>query len=157
MPDLAIAYLPVADLVPYARNARTHSPAQVDQIVASIREFGWTNPVLIDEAGGIIAGHGRVMAARQMDLPQVPCIRLAHLSAAQRRAYVLADNRLALNAGWDDDLLAAELEAIAELGFGLPVNAGQAAGIGLAFTGISIARSYLLRRAFNRLHVRRAA
>lgn len=112
MPDLAVEYMPLADLVPYARNARTHGPAQVAQLVDSIREFGWTNPVLIDEAGGIIAGHGRVMAAQQLGMDQVPCIRLAHLTDTQRRAYVLADNRLALNAGWDDALLAQELAAL---------------------------------------------
>jgi len=112
MPNLAIEYLPVAHLAPYARNARTHSPAQVAQLVASIREFGWTNPVLIDDANTLIAGHGRVLAAQQMGLYQVPCIRLGHLSPAQRRAYVLADNKLALNAGWDDALLAQELAAL---------------------------------------------
>lgn len=119
MPDLAIEYLPLAGLTPYARNARTHSPAQVAQLVASIREFGWTNPVLIDEAGGIIAGHGRVLAAQQLGIDPVPCIRLAHLTDAQRRAYVLADNRLALNAGWDDALLAQELAALREQDYDL--------------------------------------
>ena len=117
MPDLAVEYLPLTALAPYARNARTHSPAQVAQLVASIREFGWTNPVLIDEAGGIIAGHGRVMAAQQMGMDQVPCIRLAHLTDTQRRAYVLADNRLALNAGWDDALLAQELAQLRDDAF----------------------------------------
>lgn len=112
MSDLAVEYLPVATLTPYARNARTHSPAPVSQLAGSIREFGWTNPVLIDEAGGIIAGHGRVLAAQQLGMAQVPCIRLAHLTDDQRRAYVLADNKLALNAGWDDELLAAELGAL---------------------------------------------
>lgn len=96
-------------LVPYARNARTHSEAQVAQIAGSIREFGFTNPVLIDAADGIIAGHGRVMAARALGLSEVPCIRLAHLTETQRRAYVLADNRIALNSGWDADMLALEL------------------------------------------------
>ena len=96
-------------LVPYARNARTHSEAQVAQIAGSIREFGFTNPVLIDAADGIIAGHGRVMAARALGLSDVPCIRLAHLTETQRRAYVLADNRIALNSGWDADMLALEL------------------------------------------------
>ena len=119
MPDLAVEYLPLAGLTPYARNARTHSQAQVAQLVASIREFGWTNPVLIDESGGIIAGHGRVMAAQQMGLDPVPCIRLAHLTDAQRRAYVLADNRLALNAGWDEALLSQELAALDAGGYDL--------------------------------------
>jgi ParB-like chromosome segregation protein Spo0J len=97
-------------LVPYARNSRTHSPEQVAQIAASIREFGFTNPVLIDDAGGIIAGHGRVLGARAVGLLAVPCLRLAGLSEAQKRAYVIADNKLALNAGWDEDLLREEME-----------------------------------------------
>lgn len=117
MSELEVEYLPLANLVPYARNARTHSPEQIDQLVASVREFGWTNPVLVDEHGGIIAGHGRVMAAQQMGMGQVPCIRLSHLSETQRRAYVLADNRLALNAGWDDVLLAQELADLQDLDF----------------------------------------
>ncbi len=112
-----IEHIEVEALVPYARNSRTHSPAQVDQISASIREFGFTNPVLIGADDTIIAGHGRVMAARQIGLDRVPCIRLGHLSEAQRRAYVIADNKLALNAGWDDAILAAELRAIAADGF----------------------------------------
>ena len=103
-----LEHLPLESLVPYARNSRTHSAEQVAQVAASIREFGFTNPVLIDADGGIIAGHGRVMAARQLGLAEVPCIRLAHLSEAQRRAYVIADNKLALNAGWDEKMLALE-------------------------------------------------
>lgn len=112
-----IERLPVDTLVPYARNSRTHSPEQVAQVAASIREFGFTNPVLIDAEGGIIAGHGRVMAARSIGLEEVPCIRLSHLSEAQRRAYVIADNKLALNAGWDEDLLALELKELGEMDF----------------------------------------
>jgi DNA modification methylase len=108
-----------ADLIPYARNARTHSDAQVAQIAASIREFGFTNPVLTDGENGIIAGHGRVLAARKLGLAKVPVIELAHLTPAQRRAYVLADNRLALNAGWDADLLRLELAELQDLGFDL--------------------------------------
>ena len=104
-------------LIPYARNARTHSDEQVAQIAASIREFGFTNPVLIDGEGGIIAGHGRVMAARKLAMDKVQCIRLAHLTEAQRRAYVIADNKLALNAGWDDAMLALEFKELQELGF----------------------------------------
>jgi DNA modification methylase len=136
MPDLAVEYLPLADLVPYARNARTHSPAQVAQLVASIREFGWTNPVLIDEAGGIIAGHGRVMAAQQMGMDQVPCIRLAHLTDTQRRAYVLADNRLALNAGWDEELLAAELQALDVDGYDMGLTGFGSAEIDRLLAGL---------------------
>lgn len=109
---MQIETVAVDRLIPYARNSRTHSEAQVAQIAASIREFGFTNPVLIDGDGGIIAGHGRVMGARQLGLAEVPCIRLGHLSEAQRRAYVIADNQIALNSGWDDELLAEELSAL---------------------------------------------
>ena len=99
----------VEDLIPYARNSRTHSDAQVAQIAASVREFGWTNPVLVDGENGIIAGHGRILAARKLGMAEVPCIELAGLSDTQRRAYIIADNKLALNGGWDDELLALEL------------------------------------------------
>jgi len=116
---LAVHYRPVQSLIPYARNARTHSPEQVAQIAASIREFGWTNPILLDGDQGVIAGHGRLLAARQLGLAEVPCIELAHLSDTQRRAYILADNRLALNAGWDDELLRIELGELQSLDFDL--------------------------------------
>jgi DNA modification methylase len=119
MDDLAIAWRPLGELIPYARNPRTHSDAQVAQIAASIREFGWTNPVLVDGQNGIIAGHGRVLAARKLGLERVPVIELAHMSEAQKRANVLADNQLALNAGWDDELLRLELSDLSELGFDL--------------------------------------
>jgi hypothetical protein len=119
MDDLAIAWRPLGELIPYARNPRTHTDAQVAQIAASIREFGWTNPVLVDAASGIIAGHGRVLAAHKLGLGRVPVIELAHLSEAQKRAYVLADNQLALNAGWDQELLRLELADLLELGFDL--------------------------------------
>jgi DNA modification methylase len=108
---------PIESLVPYARNARTHSPAQVAQIAASMREFGWTNPVLVDEDGTLIAGHGRVLAARQLELTEIPVMVARGWTEAQRRAYVLADNKLALNAGWDTDLLKVELSALDALGF----------------------------------------
>jgi hypothetical protein len=104
-----IEQIPTAELVPYARNSRTHSDEQVAQIAASIREFGFCNPVLIDEKGTIIAGHGRVMAATRMKLEAVPCLRLSHLTDAQKRAYVIADNRIALSSGWDTEMLANEL------------------------------------------------
>ena len=107
----------VGDLIPYANNARTHSDAQVAQIAASIREFGFTNPILTDGDRGIIAGHGRLLAARKLGMTEVPVIELAHLTPAQKRAYVLADNRLALSAGWDDDLLRLELGALQTEGF----------------------------------------
>ena len=113
---------PIEALIPYARNSRTHSDAQVAQIAASIREFGWTNPVLVDGSNGIIAGHGRVLAARKLGFEQVPVIELAHLSESQKRAYVLADNKLAENAGWDDELLRIELEALQAAGFDLSLT-----------------------------------
>jgi DNA modification methylase len=109
-------------LVPYARNSRTHSDAQVAQIAASIKEFGFTNPILIDGDGGIIAGHGRVMAAKSMKLDSVPCIRLDHLTEAQKKAYVIADNKLALNAGWNDQMLGLELADLQGLGFDLELT-----------------------------------
>ena len=112
---LALDYRPIGDLIPYARNARTHSEAQVALIAGSIREYGFTNPVLVDGGNGIIAGHGRVLAARKLGLEVVPVIELAHLSEAQKRAYVLADNKLAEQAGWDKDLLALELGDLREM------------------------------------------
>jgi len=112
-----IEQMPTEDLIAYARNARTHSVEQVAQISKSIQEFGFTNPVLIDEHNQIIAGHGRVMAAKQLDLPTVPCIRLLWLTDAQRRAFILADNRIAENSGWDQAMLDSELEDLAELDF----------------------------------------
>lgn len=116
---MQVEHRKVSDLVPDANNARTHSAAQVAQIVASIQEFGWTNPVLVDGSNGILAGHGRVMAALKMGQETVPVIELAHLTETQRRAYILADNKLALNAGWDDELLRIELDALQELGVDL--------------------------------------
>jgi hypothetical protein len=108
---------PIASLVPYARNARTHSDAQVAQLAASIREWGWTMPVLVDEAGGIIAGHGRVLAARLLGLEDVPVMTATGWSEAKRRAYVIADNKLALNAGWDEAMLAFEVSDLAAEAF----------------------------------------
>ena len=107
----------VDELIPYARNSRTHSDAQVAQIAASVREFGWTNPVLVDGENGIIADHGRILAARKLGMDEVPCIELAGLTDTQRRAYIIADNKLALNAGWDDELLAIEFAELADAGF----------------------------------------
>jgi DNA modification methylase len=112
-----IELLLVSSLIPYARNSRTHSDEQVTQIAASIREFGFTNPVLIDANGTIIAGHGRVLAAKKLGLIEVPCLRLGHLTPSQIRAYVIADNKIALNAGWDDEMLKAELLTLQEEGF----------------------------------------
>jgi ParB-like chromosome segregation protein Spo0J len=112
MAKLKIEYRNTESLIPYARNARTHSDTQVAQIAASIKEFGFNNPVLLDGDNGIIAGHGRVLGARKLGLEQVPCIELSHLSEAQKRAYVLADNKIALNSGWDDEFLKIELEEL---------------------------------------------
>jgi hypothetical protein len=114
-----IEQVKIDKLIPYARNSRTHSDAQVAQIAASIKEFGFTNPVLIDETGSIIAGHGRVMAARKLAIADVPSIRLTHLTEAQKKAYIIADNKLALNAGWDDEMLAVELADLKDMGFDL--------------------------------------
>lgn len=107
--DLQVQYHPISGLTPRAGNPRRHSRRQIRQIAASIKEFGFTNPLLIDDEGGILAGHGRVEAAKQLGLETVPVIRLSDMTEPQRRAYVLADNKLAENAGWDQELLALEL------------------------------------------------
>jgi ParB-like nuclease domain len=114
--DLVIEYLGVSQLRPFANNARTHSKKQVRQIADSIKTFGFTNPVLIDDACTILAGHGRVAAAKLLGMKQVPCVRLSEMTSSQKRAYVLADNKFALNAGWDEDMLAVELQELAKLG-----------------------------------------
>jgi DNA modification methylase len=111
----------VAELIPYVNNSRTHSDEQVAQIAASIKEFGWTNPILVDGENGIIAGHGRLMAARKLGHTEVPTIELKDLTEAQKKAYVIADNKLALNAGWDNDVLKIELQNLQELGFDMDV------------------------------------
>lgn len=116
---LKIQYKPVDDLIPYARNSRTHSEAQVAQIAASIKEFGWTNPVLLDGDNGIIAGHGRVLAAQKLGEKKVPTIELSHMTENQRKAYIIADNKLAMNAGWDDVMLALEIDDLKDAGFDL--------------------------------------
>lgn len=121
-----LEFVPVENLIPYARNSRTHSDAQVAQIAASIKEFGFTNPVLIDEENGIIAGHGRLLAARKLGMEEVPCLRLRYLSGIQKQAYIIADNKLALNSGWDDEMLKLELNDLEDkfnleiLGFSTP-------------------------------------
>ena len=122
MTGIHIEMRPVDALIPYARNAKQHSDGQVAQIAASIREFGWTNPVLLDEENGIIAGHGRVMAARKLAIAEVPCIILGGLTEAQKRAYVIADNKLAMNAGWDEEMLALELQDLADMNFNLDLT-----------------------------------
>ena len=112
----------VTELIPYVNNSRTHSDEQVAQIAASIKEFGWTNPILVDGQNGIIAGHGRLMAARKLGHKEVPTIELADLTETQKKAYIIADNRLALNAGWDNEMLKLEFDQLAELGFDLELT-----------------------------------
>ena len=121
-PANSVKRVKVAKLVPYARNSRTHTSDQVDQIAASIREWGWTTPVLVDEAGSIIAGHGRVLAAKKLGIGEVPVMTASGWSDAQKRAYVIADNKLALNAGWDNDLLKLEFEELEGLDFNLSLT-----------------------------------
>ena len=108
-------------LIPYANNPRTHSASQLDRLVQSLKEFGFTNPLLVGDDMQIVAGHGRLMAAQALGLKTVPVIKLSHLTEEQKRAYVIADNQLALNSGWDDDLLQAELQALGDVGFDLTV------------------------------------
>lgn len=116
---IKVEYLSTSELIPFARNSRTHSESQVAQIAASIKEFGFTNPILTDGDNGIIAGHGRLQAARKLGLTEVPCIALDGLTDPQKRAYVIADNKLALNAGWDFELLASEIDGLGDEGFDL--------------------------------------
>jgi hypothetical protein len=111
---LSVEYKATGELIPYVNNSRTHSEAQIQQVAASIKEFGFTNPILIDDEGGIIAGHGRLQAAQLCGIAEVPTITLEGLTEAQRKAYVIADNKLALNSSWDSEMLANELKAISE-------------------------------------------
>lgn len=117
--DLKVEYRSVDDLIPYARNARTHSDEQVTRIAASIKEFGFTNPILIDGENGIIAGHGRLAAAKKLGMVLVPTIELKGLTTAQKRAYILADNKMALDAGWDSEMLKVELDDLKSVDFDL--------------------------------------
>lgn len=119
----------VDDLIPYARNARTHSPEQIQKLAGSIKEFGFLNPVVISEDGGILAGHGRVMAAQKLGIKQVPCVVESHLTEAQKKAYILADNRLALDAGWDEEMLKIEISELKDVNFNLDL---------IGFDGIEI-------------------
>ena len=120
--QLRVEYRKIETLIPFARNPRTHSEAQIAKLASSIVEFGWTQPILVDGSSGIIAGHGRLAAARKLDLLEVPVIELGHLSPAQKRAYVIADNRLALDAGWDEELLSLELAELSESGYDLSMT-----------------------------------
>jgi len=119
---LAIEYRKTGELIPYINNSRTHSDQQVQQVAASIKEFGFTNPILIDENSGIIAGHGRLQAAQMMGMDEVPTITLEGLTEAQRKAYVIADNKLALNASWDLDILNIEMESLLEFDFDFKIT-----------------------------------
>ena len=110
------------DLIPYANNSRVHSDEQVNQIAASIKEFGFLNPIIVDGDNGIIAGHGRVMAANRLGIKELPCVDASHLSEAQKKAYVIADNKLALNSEWDDEILRIEFDALKELDFDLELT-----------------------------------
>ena len=121
-PDLQVVYRRPEELVPYARNARTHSPEQVQRIAASIREFGFTQPILLDGENGVLAGHGRLAAAQLLTLERVPTIDLTGLTQAQQRAYILADNRIALDAGWDEAMLGIEIEDLSAMDFDLSVT-----------------------------------
>ncbi|MFZ1726633.1 MAG: DNA methyltransferase [Albidovulum sp.] len=137
----SIEMTPIADLTPWARNARTHSKKQLRQIGESIRTFGFTNPVLIDASNTILAGHGRVEAAKLIGMGTVPCVRLEYMTEDQKRAYVLADNKLALNAGWDDELLAEELQALLgldDLGFDIGVTGFELGEIDTLITGLTL-------------------
>jgi ParB-like chromosome segregation protein Spo0J len=122
----------ISKLIPYARNARTHSDEQVGQIAASIKEWGWTTPVLVDETGGIIAGHGRTLAAQKLGMTEIPVMVAKGWSETKKRAYIIADNKIALNSGWDNEMLALELGEIGDLGFDLDLtgfNAGEIAAL----------------------------
>ena len=118
----SIKKVKTVDLIPYARNSRTHSDEQINQIAASIKEFGFLNPIIIDGDNGIIAGHGRVMAANKLNIKELPCVDASHLSETQRRAYVIADNKLALNSGWDVEMLRVEFDELQEAGFDLELT-----------------------------------
>lgn len=131
--QLNITYRKVEDLIPYVNNSRKHSDQQVAQIAASIKEFGWTNPILVDKDKGIIAGHGRLMAARKLKMDDVPTIELSHLSDAQKKALVIADNKLALNADWDTQILSLELSELQDIGFDLDI---------LGFDSIELAKLF---------------
>ena len=138
MSSLKIEHRPPGELKPYARNARTHSPKQIAEIAASIKAFGFNNPVLIDKDGGIVAGHGRVEAAKLIGLATVPTIRLEHLSEAQKRAYILADNKLGERAGWDREILAIELQHLMEieLDFDITVTGFEVPEIDVLIVGL---------------------
>lgn len=142
---LKVSYRRIEDLIPYARNARTHSDDQVARIAGSIKEFGWTNPILVDGENGIIAGHGRLAAARKLGMSEVPVIELDGLSDVQKRAYIIADNKMALDAGWDDELLKIEFEDLKIEGYDLDHT-----GIKPCHTGFCLTRARLPRTTLER-------
>lgn len=129
MPELSIDYRPIESLIPFARNARTHSEEQIAGIAASIREFGFNNPILVDGSRGVIAGHGRILAARKLEMTQLPVIELAHLTETQKRAFILAENKLTERAGWDQDLLSLEITDLEAAGFDLDLTGFDAGEI----------------------------
>lgn len=131
-----LEYLPIAGLRPSPKNARTHSKKQVRQIAASIRRFGFTNPVLIDQENVILAGHGRVDAAKEIGMAEVPCIRIETMTSEERRAYLIADNKLALNAGWDEEILAEELKVLLDLNFDIDVTGFSIAEVDTLIEGL---------------------
>lgn len=137
--DVRFVMAEVSSLIPYARNSRTHSDAQVNKIAASIKEFGFLNPVIVDGDNGIIAGHGRILAALKLGLAQVPTVEAAHLSEAQKRAYIIADNRLALDAGWDDEILKVELADLDALDFDLTLTGFDVAELANLFDDVNFA------------------
>ena len=127
--SMQIESVPVSDLKEYEKNSRTHSDEQVAKIAASVEEFGFTNPILIDESNGVIAGHGRLQAAKRINMGEVPCIRLAHLSESQKRAYVIADNKIAESGGWDDEMLKMEIMELAQDDYDLKLTGFDEAGL----------------------------
>ena len=114
--------VPIGKLVPYVNNARTHSKEQITKLRSSLREFGFVNPVIIDREFNVIAGHGRILAAKEENIEQVPCVFVDHLTEAQKKAYILADNRFALDAGWDEDMLRVEMEALQDMDFDISLT-----------------------------------
>lgn len=135
---LQIKYRKTDTLKPYGKNARTHSEKQIDQIIASIKEFGWTNPILLDGDNGIIAGHGRIMAALKIGIEEVPCIDLCGLTETQKKAYIIADNKLSINSDWDEELLTAELLDLKDLDFNLELTGFESVEISKLMDGMSI-------------------
>ena len=133
---MEIIYKGVDELIPYANNTRTHTDEQINQIAGSIQEFGFNNPILIDDNNNVIAGHARLKASKKLGLDQVPCVVLNQMTEAQKKAYVIADNKMALNAGWDIDMLKVELEALEELDFDLELTGFNLAELDLIFEKI---------------------